>query len=126
LGKGTTSTELSYAAYNEYLGQAAFARNSLIKWHDEQVSALKIDLDNERIAKNGIEAVVAAIPAWLIDGKFKFKDLKQGFAQEINKQMQSLTERAVEPERIYDEDVEIIIKDGKYYYLHNAATDDIL
>jgi hypothetical protein len=116
LGKGGVSTEISYSTYKKYLSQTTDTRKNLAKWHEHQVQALQVDLGKKRVAKSGIEAVVAALPA-LIDPNFKFKDLKEGFAQKINSQTQFLDARSAEPKAVYDEDVEIVAKDGKYYYL---------
>jgi hypothetical protein len=122
LGKGAESTESCYAVYNKYLVQTAQTRTTLADWHDRQVQSLKIDLDKERIAKSGIEAVAASFPAWLIDERFRSKDLKQGLAQAISSQTQSMPERSDAPIQAYDNDVEIVIKDGRYYYLRDNST----
>jgi hypothetical protein len=122
LGKGAESTESCYAVFKKYLGQTTQTRIALADWHDRQVQSLKIDLEKERIAKSGIEAVAAVIPSIFVSD-FKSKNLKQGFAQEISSQTQSLSERSVEP--VYDDDVEIVIKDGRYYYLRDTSTSGI-
>jgi len=123
LGKGAISTERSYAIYSKYLEQAKQTRTLLGQWHDKQVTALHIDLNKERISKAGFEAIISA-PLGLIDDKFKFKALKQSLVYEISTQANQSLESPDEPKRIYDEDVEIIIKDGKYYYLHESLETD--
>lgn len=123
LGKGAISTERSYAIYSKYLEQAKQTRTLLGQWHDKQVTALHIDLNKERISKAGFEAIISA-PLGLIDDKFKFKALKQSLVYEISTQANQSLDSPDEPKRIYDEDVEIIIKDGKYYYLHESLETD--
>lgn len=117
LGKGAISTERSYSSFNKYLEQSVQTRTLLGQWHDRQVKALRIDLDNERISKVGFEAFIAAIPG-LIDDKYKYKGLKQSLVHEISTQIKPMPESSSNPKQVYDEDAEIIIKDGKYYYLH--------
>ena len=123
LGKGSISTERSYAVYSKYLGQAQQTQTLLRQWHDKQVAALRIDLNKERISKAGFEAIISA-PLGLIDDRFKFKTLKQNLASEISTQANHSLENPAKPKRVYDEDVEIIIKDGKYYYLHESPDAD--
>ncbi len=120
LGKGEISTNRSYSAYNKYLGQAQQTRMLLGQWHDKQVAALRIDLNKDRISKAGIEAIISA-PLGLIDDKYKFKALKQSLAYEISAQSRQNLKNFNEPTQIYDEDVKIIIKGDKYYYLHESS-----
>jgi len=119
LGKGVISTAQSYASYNKYLEQSVQTRTLLGQWHDQQIKALRIDLDKERISKTGFEAVVSAIPG-LIDNKFNYKELKKNLVHEISAQTSHIPGSSDASKQIYEEDVEIIIKDGKYYYLHQS------
>jgi hypothetical protein len=73
-------------------------------------------LDKERVSKAGFEAVVSAIPG-LIAEKYKYTELRRDFADEINAQASAVPTMLDAPKQVYDEDVQIIIKDGKYYYL---------
>jgi hypothetical protein len=116
LGKGEISVEQSYIVYNDYCERSTQTRNLLRQWHDRQVKALRIDLDKERVSKAGFEAVVSAIPG-LIDEKYKYIELRRDFADEINAQTNAVTTTPDEPKQVYDEDVQIIIRDGKYFYL---------
>jgi hypothetical protein len=61
-----------------------------------------------------------AIPGF-VDEKWKYNELKQGLVQKINTQTTPKPKTLNEPEEIYDEDVQIIIKEGKYYSLHEAS-----
>ena len=117
LGKGDTSWELSYSLYSSYLGQSQNTRVILEEWHDKQVALLKIDLDKNRKSRSGVEGFFAAIPAFIIDDKWKYKKLKAGLAHKINTQAQTNLNAAKKTKAVYDEDVQIIIKDGKYFYL---------
>lgn len=119
LGKGSISTERSYSSFNKYLELSVQTRTLLGQWHDRQVKALRIDLEKERITKAGFEAVVSAIPG-LFHDKFKYNELSQSLINEISTQAKNIPERLAEPKQVYDDDVEIIIKDGKFYYLHES------
>ena len=120
LGKGSISIERSYASFNKYLELSMQTRCILGQWHDKQVKVLRIDLEKERISKAGFEAVVSAIPG-LFDNKYKYNELSQSFINEISTQAQTIPESSTKPKEVYDADVEIVIKGGKYFYLHEVA-----
>ena len=117
LGKSGISNELCYASYNKYWELSAHARTVLENWHNKQVEALKIDLDKNMLTKSGVEGYFAQISAF-INEKYKYKELKQGLADKIITQAQAKLKAVVEPKVIYDKDVQIIVKDGRYFYLH--------
>ena len=119
LGKGNRSTDMCYSLYQKFWDFSVKAKVVLEDWHDKQVTALKIDLDKNRRSKSGVEGFFAHVPAFF-DDKYKYKDLKQGIAQKINDQSQTKPQQMIEQKAVYDEDVQIVIKDGKYYYQHDA------
>lgn len=120
LGKGGISSDMCYSLFNKFFEQSVQTRNLLEQWHDRQVKSLCIDLGKNRITKTGVEGFFSAIPGF-VDDKWKYKDLKQGLVQKINTQIKPKPKALNKPEEIYDEDVQIIIKDGKYYFLHEAS-----
>lgn len=120
LGKGSISTERSYSLFYRYLELSVQTRNLLGQWHDNQVKSLRIDLEKERITKAGFKAVVSAVPG-LFDERFKYNELSENLINGISSQVQNIPVSPVEPKSLYDDDVEIIIKEGKYYYLHESS-----
>jgi hypothetical protein len=121
LGKGRTSSEMSYSLFNKFLEQSVAARDVLEQWHDKQVEALKIDLDNNRKSKNWF----AALPG-IVNENWKYQSLTQGLAEKINNQSQTTPLSLSKPKEVFEEDVEIIIRDEKYYYLHGSEQDSDL
>ena len=75
-------------------------------------------MDKNRRNKTGIESFFAAIPS-LIDDKWRYKELEDGMSQKIDSQKAGQQLMLTEPEAVYDNDVQIIIKDGKYFYLRD-------
>ena len=118
LGKGGISSEMSYSLYHKFLEQSARVRGVLEQWHDRQVELLKIDLDKNRKSKNWF----AALPG-LVNETWKYQPLAQGLVDKINSQSQTEALSPRPTKDIFEEDVEIIIRDGKYYYLHDAEHD---
>ena len=86
---------------------------------------LRIDLRKERIAKAGIEAVIS-IPFGWIDEKHSYKAIKKTTVQEIASQANSAFGNAEQLMDVYIEDVELISKDGKYYYLPKPQAADVI
>ncbi len=119
LGKETISIESSYSTFYIYRGFSEQTRNALEEWHKKQVRDLNIDLDNNRILKSGVEGIISAMPA-LIDDEWKYKTLQHGLVQKIKIQSQTELKAFDKSDAVYDKDVQIIIKDGKYYFLHEA------
>jgi len=123
LGKGSRSMDMCYALYNKYWELSVQARDVLEVWHDKQVSTLKIDLEKNRKTKSGFDGVISYIPA-LLDENWKYKDLKHGMADKIATQAQSKPQARIEQKAVYDEDVQIIIKDGKYFYQRSQISEE--
>jgi len=122
LGKNNISSDLCYSLYNTFCKQSSYTRALLEEWHMKQIEILSIDLENNRKAKSGIDGLLSTIPA-LYDDKYKYTKLEQGLAEKINSQAHSKLKASEMPNNIYD-DVQIIIKDGKYYYMHDSTTYD--
>jgi hypothetical protein len=116
LSKGGRTSEMCYSLFNKFLEQSLQTRNALEQWHDNQVKALSIDLDKKRISKSGVEGFFAAIPAIVVDD-WKYKRLDDSLVQKITTQSTSATSTSTGIADVYDKDVEIVIKDGKYYLL---------
>lgn len=117
LGRGSISSARCFFSFNSSLERSMQAGNRLKQWHEKQIKALKIDLDKNRMLKSGAEGLFSAIPA-LIDEKWKYKNLGPELTQKINIQSKSDMRALSKSEAVYDDDVQLIIKDGKYYYLH--------
>lgn len=108
---------MSYSIFNAYLEQSNQIRVALKLWHKKQVESHGIDVNKNRRSKKGIEGFFASIPGF-IDDNLNYKGLEDGLGQKIDAQTTQSQLMANKPEEIYDKDVQIIIKDGKYHYLH--------
>lgn len=102
--------------FNKYFEESVHIRNKLELWHENQVRALHIDLNNNRISKSGFKGVVSAIPG-LLDDNWNYKELEKGLAEKISTQVTGKLKIPDESVEVYDNDVDIVIKNDKYYYL---------
>lgn len=117
LGKGENSNEMSYSIFSAYLEQSNQIRAALENWHKKQVESHGIDVNKNRRSKKGIEGFFASIPGF-IDDNLNYKGLEDGLGRKIDTQTTQSQLMINKPEDAYDKDVQIIIKYGKYYYLH--------
>lgn len=124
LGKGEISPEMSYSTFNLYLEQSTRTRNGLLEWHNKQLDSLGIDMSQNRIRRRGIEGVMAEVPA-VIDKKWKYKTLQSGLVKKISSQTMTNQLLLDKPKDIYDQEVQIVIKEGKYYYLHDTKSNQL-
>jgi len=124
LGRGTISSKQCYAQLNKYTEMSIHTRTRLREWHDKQIETLRIDLGKERVPKVGIDAVLS-IPLGWIDEKNGYNTIKKSFAYEIAAQKNQYIGKIRQPEDVYAEDVVLIIKEGKYYYLPKSQAADI-
>ncbi len=118
LGKGEISPEMSYSSFNLYLEQSTRTRNGLLEWHNKHLDSLGIDMSQNRIRRRGLEGVMAEVPA-VIDKKWKYKTLQDGLVQKISSQTMTNQLLLDKPKDIYDQDVQLVIKEGKYFYFND-------
>jgi len=104
------------SVFNKFWEQSVKVRRNLKSWHDDKISALSIDLIQKRVAKSGFDRVVSAPLTLIDDDKFGYKPITDGVVQKVTTQIATEFETPPQSE-IYANDVEIIIKDGKYFYL---------
>ena len=116
LNLGEVSIEKCFSSYNNLLNHSNESRKLVPNWHLSNVKKLGIELDNNRFKKQGIEGIVAK-PLSLVDKKWDYKKLESNLKNKIINQSQNIQTVINRPDELFDEDVELIIKDGKYYYL---------
>ncbi len=119
LGKGDVSSQMCYSMFDKYHSKSLEIKNSLVNWHTKQMETYGIDLELNRRLKKGVEGIVSNIPG-AFDKRWRFKQLEEELAFCINGQINSRPTEIQKPRNLYEEDVEIIIKDGDYYYLKDA------
>jgi len=134
LGKGSIPSEMSHRQFGRYLQQCVQTNTRLGEWHNRQVKRLDIDLVQERKSEPGrylallavsLTATVVIRTPIPIPAGVGYTRLKQGIAREIRAQSSPVLESRTDLKEVYDADVEIIIKDGKLFYLHESPASDV-
>lgn len=124
LNVGAMSREHSFALYQPYAKQSEGTLAKLKEWHDEHVDRLKISVEDSRRKRQGIDAFFAGIFG-LFDDKYNYIKMSQGTIERIEHQTNSVSSvKLVEADDLYQEDVRLIAKDGKLFYLPNRESVD--
>lgn len=114
---GAVSREQCNALLPTYTKQVQDAQTKLSDWHNSTVKRLNIDTDESRRKRSGFDGVVHFIPG-LIDDDQNYKAISQDFASMIIIQTESGGSAHLQDNsELYAEDVQLISKDGKVYYL---------
>lgn len=117
LNLGAMTKESCYSLYYPYANQAQDALNKLNDWHQGNSSRLEIDVEGSRRKRKGFNGFIMNIPALFVND-LHYKQIPKQTAQMISNQTEGATE--VKPDSssdLFQEDVELIAKDGKLYYL---------
>lgn len=117
LHKGAVSREQCIALLPTYTKQVEDTQVILTGWHQASVNRLGIDTDEVRRKRAEFDSVIHFIPG-LFNDDFNFQAIDEKTAGMINIQASG---RAIEhlhdTSDLYAEDVQLISKDGKVYYL---------
>ena len=114
---GEVSREQCSALIPTYSNQVSETRSRLIGWHQANIERLKIDMHEMRRKRVGLDGVIHAIPGMFNDD-FNFKIIEKDTVEMIKTQSaDSKNAFEYDASDLYAEDVELIYKAGKVYYL---------
>ncbi len=114
---GSVSKEQCGALLPTYTKQVADAESILSGWHEDTVKRLGVDISETKRKRTGFDGVVHWIPG-LFDDKHNYCSISERTADMIGVQLAGQEGgRRQQKEELYLEDVQIISKGGKLYYL---------
>ena len=122
LNLGAISRESSYALYLPYAKQSKGALEKLMDWHQDNGAKLEINVGESRRKRQGVEGFfMSALGAFNDD--FNYKKVSVRIISLIEHQTEGkvLTLPTAKND-FFQEDVRLIAKEGKLYYLPNAET----
>lgn len=115
--KGEKSAEFCTSLLMKHGKDSYEINRNLVEWHKAQCEALQIDFDESRYKKTGLKAFVSAPIGWFKDD-FKYSKIDSESIELIEGQMTEEVSVSNPIEKnLYKEDVELVVKDGKLYYL---------
>lgn len=118
---GNVSREHCVALLPLYTSQAEKTQELLTEWHQTTAERLKIDVSEIRRKRVGLDGAVHFIPG-LFKDDLKFRSIKEDTAEMIKTQSLG-TMNEYDTTDFYSEDVQLISKNGKIYYLPSESTD---
>lgn len=123
LHMGAVSRKQCGAMLPTYTNQVAETQMRLTEWHQQTAKRLKIDTVETRRKRDGIDGVIHFVPG-LFNDNLNFRSIEAGTAEMIQTQSEG---KQVTYEHdtsdLYSEDVQLIIKDDKIYYLPANESD---
>ena len=116
---GGITKEHCYSKVLPYVKQADDALVSVEAWHKENCKSLEIDLEAGRRHRQGFDDVLHFLPS-LFDDNQQYKDISQSTLSMISNQSSGQRAPISEKSDLFREDVRLIAKDGKLYFLPQA------
>lgn len=117
LNLGKESREQCVAILSIYAKKTSDTQEALNNWHTEMVKNLDIDLDVNHRKRVGFDKVIHS-PLNLIDEKYNYRSIDENTTKMIKGQSSKFEIQSnYDTSEIYNEDVQIISKGGKLYYL---------
>lgn len=114
---GAISREQCIALLSTYSNQVSETRSRLASWHQTNIERLKINMSEMRRKRVGFDRVIHSIPG-VFNDSFNFKTIEKSTVDMIELQS-SNSENVLEYDtsELYEDDVQLIYKNGKMYYL---------
>ena len=117
LNLGKSSREQCSDILTKYKKEVSKIQNFLNSWHSEMVQSLNINLESNLIKRVGIDKVIH-YPLNLIDEKYNYRSIDENTTKMIKGQSSKFEIKSnYDTSELYNEDVQIISKGGKLYYL---------
>lgn len=113
---GVKSKEQCFGSFTLHTGKMKSIHTQLITWHNTQCQVLKIDIAENRRKHTGFLARLEKPISWINDD-WNYQAVREQMVRMIKEQTSELTTITYTNDNLFNEDVQIIARDGKYYYL---------
>lgn len=114
---GTVSREHCATLIPTYKKQVIDTQKRINSWHNNSAKRLGININEVRRKREGLDGAIHFIPS-LLNDDYKFRPINMKTANMITEQIKNREDRYVaDTSELYSEDVQLISKDGRLYYL---------
>lgn len=113
---GAVSREQCTALLPTYTRQVEETQNRLVRWHQKTTKRLSVDTAEVRRKRGGLDRAIHFIPG-LINDDWNFRSISEKTADMIDSQVDGRSRLHPDSSDLYAEEVQLISKDGKVYYL---------
>lgn len=118
---GAVSREHCTALLPTYTEQVAQTQTRLTHWHKDTIERLSVDTAEVRRKRDGLDRAIHFIPG-LFDDAANFRPISKSTAKMIDSQIRHNIIPHSDESDLYLEDVQLIAKDGKVFYLPSSKT----
>lgn len=116
---GQVSRQQCESMLSTYVEQVTDANSFISNWHTETTERLGIDIQEMKRKRMGLNGAMYFIPG-LFKDELNFKAIDENTANLISTQTNEDINATNQSSELYSEDVQLIAKDGKIYYLPEA------
>ena len=116
LNLGAISRENSHALCVPYIKQSDDTLEKLKGWHEDNIKRLNINLEENKVKRSGVKGLLMK-PLGLFNKNLNYKEMSKGTLERIEHQSGLSSHPDSVESDLYKENVTLIAKDGKYYYL---------
>lgn len=121
---GAVSREQCMALLPIYRQQVVDTQARLTNWHQGNTKRLNIEIEETRRKRDGLDGVIHYIPG-LIKNELNFREIDKTTANMIDEQIYgNSSSYKQEQSELYREDVQLISKGGKVYYLPETKSEE--
>lgn len=113
---GAVSREQCIAILPTYTKQVQDTQSRLAAWHEGTTERLKIDTDEVRRKRAGFDGVIHFLLG-LFNEDLNYRSIEKNTVNMIRTQISGESTLSIDKSELYSEDVQLIAKDGKIYYL---------
>lgn len=114
---GDVSKAYCHAQFERYLKQTEAVRQNLNCWHQKQFERLAVDVASHQRRRVGFEGALYKVPG-LINDSLNYRAISEETAEMISEQLEAdIASYAGSNVDLFQEDVRLIAKDGKLFYL---------
>ncbi|WEV45835.1 hypothetical protein OZX60_03640 [Streptococcaceae bacterium ESL0687] len=115
LGGGQISDKISFDLYEKYKDQSTNLLEVLTAWQEARLEYFELDLNQARRKKQDLIGMTQGA----IKDKWKYKEVKDQTIDQIRRQLNYQILSLDQPKDLQDQDLEIIVDEGRYYYLND-------
>lgn len=113
---GIKSKEQCFGSFTLHTTKIETLHTRLVGWHKNQCEVLKIDIDESRRKHTGVLGWLEKPISWINDD-WNYEKVGTQTVRMIKGQTAEIGEITYTSDNLFEENVEIIARNGKYYYL---------
>lgn len=121
LNCGAASREKCYELYLHHTEQSKETLSKIYEWHQKNISRMEINVESGKRKRQGFDGFLMEIPG-LFNEELHYKSICDDVIKKISEQRNAIvTVKAVDDKDLFQEDIRLIVKDERLYFLPPAT-----